>query len=94
MGLNDYYGQLSTATSSGTCQIVSPNTQLLLTEQGRVASIQNGSAVFAQFDATGEEVARPHAFYLQEERPVTQKQPSHAMIWPATLQAESATHST
>ena len=53
VGLSDYYGQLSTATSSGTCQIVSPTTQLLLTEQGRIASIQNGSAVFAQFDATG-----------------------------------------
>lgn len=54
VGLEDYYGQLSSATSSGTCQITSPSPALLLTEQGRFSGIQNGVAVFSQFEVSGE----------------------------------------
>ena len=53
VGLKDFYGHLSSATNAGTCQIASPSNDLLLTEQGRISSLQGGVATFGLFEVSG-----------------------------------------
>ena len=53
VGLEDYYGHISTAFAAGTCQIMSPSAELLLPEGGRISAVQSGVASFSQFQVSG-----------------------------------------
>ena len=59
LALEDYYGAVATATSSGTCSINSPSNDILLSEAGRFAAIQAGVSTFTQFEVTGTHLRMP-----------------------------------
>ena len=59
VSLEDYYGHLSSAYSAGSCQVTSPSSDLLLSEQGRISGVQGGVSTFGLFEVSGAGAMQP-----------------------------------